>query len=694
MFHYEGGWPDNVDITDNQDKKKHIKKKLEKTVDNQDKFTPAVKRVVESVEEIIDKNNQIDMFEEYFTGEEPEHNIEKLSIKTLMLFKDQNNGVKRGVSRLCWHPDGPYSIAAGYSCSRFQQQSLNMLNEAYIWDLNNPNVPKETCLPPSPITTLAYNHKNVDQIAFGCYNGLVGVWDVRSNKKAPEFLSEVENSHHEPVVDLIWLSSKGGNEFVTCSTDGRVNWWDYKNLSQPTDSVLVSEMAPDKDVPLKERFDETIGSTCIEYVPDFGPKYLMGTEKGSIMLATKKPKKNCEINFNTSYGIELGRHLGPVYSIQRNPVFPRFFMSVGDWSVNVWEEEEKTPIIKTRYHPSYLTDGCWAPNRPGLFFVTRRDGWLDIWDYFYRQNEVALSHKVADASLTCMKLNNVTGAGQVGVQHMNVGKYAAIGDSDGTITLLELCSSLYDVQPKEKDVIEEIFKREKAKESALKKQRIAQDKKKNEGNKDAELAKKKQAAEDDKVKRDNMVSKADSDFHNLVAKTKEEMGDVLNDDNEQENDDEPVKKAMQESDYNEDDDQGDEQQEDDQQEEGEENQEGGEGDDDAVKAKAEELCGLLCKVEDDGVKKGYFENKQHVGDEKDDSHYVEIVYNEEGSFTWKSKAGKEWGLNVNLDQNTFGVTDCPYEDLQEVEMVMDGDAVTGLKGPYEEVWELVEEWSA
>ena len=183
MFHYEGGWPDNVDITDNQDKKKHIKKKLEKTVDNQDKFTPAVKRVVESVEEIIDKNNQIDMFEEYFTGEEPEHNIEKLSIKTLMLFKDQNNGVKRGVSRLCWHPDGPYSIAAGYSCSRFQQQSPNMLNEAYIWDLNNPNTPKDSCLAPSAMTTLAYNHKNVDQIAFGCYNGLVGVWDVRSNKK-------------------------------------------------------------------------------------------------------------------------------------------------------------------------------------------------------------------------------------------------------------------------------------------------------------------------------------------------------------------------------------------------------------------------------------------------------------------------------------------------------------------------------
>jgi len=144
------------------------------------------------------------MFEEYFLGEEPEHNIEKLSIKTLMLFKDQNEGIKRSVSKICWHPDGPYSIAASYSISRFQMQPTGMKYDAYIWDLNNPNVPKESCLPPSPMTTLAYNHKNVDQIAFGCYNGLVGVWDVRSNKKKPECLSEVDNSHHEPVIDLIW----------------------------------------------------------------------------------------------------------------------------------------------------------------------------------------------------------------------------------------------------------------------------------------------------------------------------------------------------------------------------------------------------------------------------------------------------------------------------------------------------------
>ena len=66
------------------------------------------------------------------------------------------------------------------------------------------------------------------------------------------------------------------------------------------------------------------------------PKYLIGTEKGSVMLATKKPKKNVEINYNNSYGLEgSGRHMGPVVRVARNPFNPRFFFSIGDWGVHV-----------------------------------------------------------------------------------------------------------------------------------------------------------------------------------------------------------------------------------------------------------------------------------------------------------------------------------------------------------------------
>lgn len=52
----------------------------------------------------------------------------------------------------------------------------------------------------------------------------------------------------------------------------------------------------------------------------------------------------------------------------------------------------------SQYHSAYLTSGCFSPTRAGVFFVTRMDGVMDIWDHFYRQNEVAYSHKVPSPS--------------------------------------------------------------------------------------------------------------------------------------------------------------------------------------------------------------------------------------------------------------------------------------------------------
>jgi dynein intermediate chain 2 len=43
------------------------------------------------------------------------------------------------------------------------------------------------------------------------------------------------------------------------------------------------------------------------------------------------------------------------------------------------------------------------------------------------------------------------------------GKFTAIGDQDGTVTILELCESLYTMQKNEKDIMTDIFTREMTK---------------------------------------------------------------------------------------------------------------------------------------------------------------------------------------------------------------------------------------
>lgn len=82
------------------------------------------------------------------------------------------------------------------------------------------------------------------------------------------------------------------------------------------------------------------------------------------------------------------------------------------------------------------------------------DGFIDVWDFFYRQNEVAYSQKVSDSPLTSISVNQ---------------SMAAIGDADGTVSMMQLCRTLYDqtLQPKEKEIMQTIFEREFKREKQL-----------------------------------------------------------------------------------------------------------------------------------------------------------------------------------------------------------------------------------
>lgn len=54
-----------------------------------------------------------------------------------------------------------------------------MSRESYVWNLNNPNFPEKTLLGPSPLCSLAFNHKNSEIIVGGAYNGSLSYFDTR-----------------------------------------------------------------------------------------------------------------------------------------------------------------------------------------------------------------------------------------------------------------------------------------------------------------------------------------------------------------------------------------------------------------------------------------------------------------------------------------------------------------------------------
>ena len=222
---------------------------------------------------------------------------------------------------------------------------------SYIWNFRNPNFPDKTIAPPSPLCTMQYNHKNNDIIVGGSYNGSLQFYDLRKSDSkgviTPMLTTNLEKSHHDPVYDVSWLATgKLGSECVSTSTDGRVLWWDYRNLENgPIDELILTESFMQGDT----KVDKVLGGTRLEYNAEAGPlKYLIGTEQGYILQANKRPGRAVEINLRL--GLETGKHHGPVYAIQRNPGLNKYFMTVGDWTAKIWTDELKTPIMQTRYH--------------------------------------------------------------------------------------------------------------------------------------------------------------------------------------------------------------------------------------------------------------------------------------------------------------------------------------------------------
>lgn len=419
MSHLEGGWPKEVNAAEYEQTLKW-RKRYEKDA----QFSDAVKTLCGDMKYFLEQNNAIDLYEDFYPNDQNAPNfVEDISVRTIAVFKDpteDSRGIKRNATQVVWSPENDKAqVATAYSLMQFQHPGAGTVKKAsYIWDVAYPNNPISELLGPSPIVSLQYNSKSPDMMLTGMYNGLVSIFDVR---KGTCQSSSVGTSHHDPVYSVCWLHSKTNSEFVSCSTDGQILWWDMRQLSAPLKSCTLTET--------RNGEDKVVGATCLEWVQEAGPtKYLVGSETGLVFALNRKPKGNTDIT--SRFGQDSGHHHGPVYSVKRNPFISKYFLTVGDWSARVFAEDSKSPIITSSYHSAMLQTGCWSPTRPGVFMVGRRDGVVDFWDYYYRQNEVACSHKVSDAGIWSMSVRND-------------GRLMACGDAEGRVTVLDLCPYFY-----------------------------------------------------------------------------------------------------------------------------------------------------------------------------------------------------------------------------------------------------------
>jgi hypothetical protein len=120
MQHIEGGWPKDVDFTEQSDVKR-FRKKVEKDED----YQYAMKTLIPRVQRCMKQNNTVNIYEEYFEGLETDHCSEPPFAKGLAVFRDPSL-VTRTATSVNWHPEGSSNgrLAVSYAVLNFQDERL------------------------------------------------------------------------------------------------------------------------------------------------------------------------------------------------------------------------------------------------------------------------------------------------------------------------------------------------------------------------------------------------------------------------------------------------------------------------------------------------------------------------------------------------------------------------------------------
>ena len=265
--------------------------------------------------------------------------------------------------------------------------------DAFIFKLEHTNKPIMTLASPDHLTAVDYNEKTPSLVGGACYRGQVCWWDDRSGP-APEGVTSFESSHHDAVYFLRWMG-KMGNEFFTGSADGFVKWWDIRNIKDPVNEVLLLPSG-------KTNPEFSLGINCLSYEPTISSKFLVGTDQGSVVSCRMQPKQGT----NEMILAEFDHcHFAKIMSVDRNPFYPKNFLTVGDNTCKIWCEDLKSSsIMWMKPSRERLTGGAWSPTKISVFFTSRLDGVVEVWDFLHNQREPILSIKVADYPLNCIKV--------------------------------------------------------------------------------------------------------------------------------------------------------------------------------------------------------------------------------------------------------------------------------------------------
>ncbi|NXN38279.1 WDR63 protein, partial [Rhinoptilus africanus] len=251
----------------------------------------------------------------------------------------------------------------------------------------------------------------------------------------------------KPLIKINLVESDTNTEYSPVRISLRELHYHYK-ISEKVQSLNTE--VPVKESPYTEM--STPSSKNLKTLQNISTSFFVGTEDGEIVYSDWKmemdsdPAKPVSQKHTQKHTI----HTETINTLQRSPFFKDIVLSIGGRNFALWKEGVTTgPILQSSCSAGRYTAGQWSLTRPGVFFIGRDDGIIDIWDLLKKTYEPSHFQNISESMITFISPCIASPK-----QHL------AVSDYLGVLHVLEICQTLSKASKNEHANVLDYFERE------------------------------------------------------------------------------------------------------------------------------------------------------------------------------------------------------------------------------------------
>ena len=155
-------------------------------------------------------------------------------------------------------------------------------------------------------------------------------------------------------------------------------------------------------------------------------------------MAVKNTSDNPAANIMKCY---YTRYYRPILYFEVSPFFSHIFMTVHDFHFCLWYEGRTKPIfISPNLKKSSYTCGKFSPSRPGVLYLCRSNGKIDIWDFLDESHKPSVKDSFLKETVTSIDLFRYVPPIDENAENQTKTfiEYMIVGDVSGQMTVLEV----------------------------------------------------------------------------------------------------------------------------------------------------------------------------------------------------------------------------------------------------------------